>query len=271
MPPDLLGNLFTERIPTSFFVSRFEKFEEDKIVEVSKHLNFFMTYYDRGTPTVVVHSPRSDKPEPVRELQLFETDFPKKLSCSRKDPFLLDLALAALVAETRLKFLYYYQILEYAAFYYIDADVRRRMLQTIATPHIHTDPDRHIYRLLEIMSDVRQSDESKINKIVETGCSPDIVWEHIQQNLSYFSRTQEFEGGFVLQPFVSEGMTLEVFKGMWIPKMPDTLRKIRNALVHGRESRLGLAIAPTKENELKLQPWIRIIRCIAEQILIFLG
>jgi hypothetical protein len=258
-------------VPTSFFVSGFEKFEEDKIVEVSKHLNFFMTYYDRGSPTVIIHSPRGGEPEPPKELQFFETEFPKKISCTHKDPFLLDLALAAHGAKDRLQFLYYYQILEYAAFYYIDADVKRRTLQAIAAPDIQAYPDKYVYKLLDILGDVRQSDEAKLNKIVEIGSSPDAVWKEVEQNLSYFSKTQQFDGGFVLEAFISADATLEAFKGMWVPKMPDTLRKIRNALVHGRESRLGAVIAPTKGNELRIRPWIRVIRCIAEQVLIFLG
>jgi hypothetical protein len=258
-------------IPTSFFVSGFEKFEEDKMVEVSKHLNFFMTYYDGGSPIIVIHSPRGDKLEPLRELLSLETEFPKKVSCSRKDPFLLDLALAAQGAKDRLQFLYYYQILEYAAFYYVDADIKRRMLQTIAAPDIQAYPDKYVYKLLDILSDIRQTDEARLNKVVEIGCSPDAVWRRVEQNLLYFSKRQEFDGGFVLEPFVSADASLEAFRGIWVPKTPDTLRKIRNALVHGRESRLGLVIAPTKANELKIQPWIRLIRCIAEQVLIFLG
>ena len=262
-----LGSL----IPTSFFVRGFERFEEDKTVEVSKHLNFFMTYYDKSSPIIAIHSPRGDKLEPLKELCFLETEFPKKISCSRKDPFLLDLALAAHGANDRLQFLYYYQILEYAAFYYVDADIKRRMLQAIAAPDIQVYPDRYVYKLLDILSDIRQTDEAKLNKVVEIGCSPDAVWKKVERNLSYFSKRQEFDGGFVLEPFVSADATLEAFRGIWVPKAPDTLRKIRNALVHGRESRLGLVIAPTKANELKIQPWIRVIRCIAEQVLIFLG
>lgn len=259
-----------ERKPVSFFVSGFEKFEEDRIVEISKHLNFFMPYYDRKSGLILIHPAKSEKPEPVDQLQFVEMDFPKKLSCSHKDRFLVDLALAANeVAETRLKFLYYYQILEYAAFYYVDTDIKRRILQVIAAPDIHVNPDKHISRLLDAVTDIRQSDEAKLNKVVETQCTPDIVWRELQQNLSYFYKRQEFEGGFVIEPFISEDMTLESFATMWIPKTPDILRKIRNALVHGRESRLGVVIAPTQDNDARIKPWIPVIRRIAEQVIIF--
>lgn len=264
-------DFFTKRKPISFFVNGFERYEEDKIVEISKHLNFFISYYDRKSPLIIIHSTKSDEPQPLKVLQFVEKDFPKKISTSYKDSFLLDLALAANEVETRLKFLYYYQILEYAAFYYVDSDIKRRMLKIIATPDIQAKPEKYISSILDTITDIRQSDEARLNKIVETRCSPDIVWKELQQNLTYFSKRQEFEGGFVIEPFVSEDMTLEGFATMWIPKTPDTLRKIRNALVHGRESRLGLFIAPTRANEFKYRPWIPIVRRIAEQVIIFGG
>jgi hypothetical protein len=121
------------------------------------------------------------------------------------------------------------------------------------------------------MSDIRQSDEAKLSKIVETRCFPEVVWKELQQDLSYFSKKQEFDGGFNIEPFISADMTFESFSAMWIPKTPDTLRKIRNALVHGRESRLGASISPTEANEIKIRPWIPVIRRIAEQVIIFGG
>jgi hypothetical protein len=273
--PDILKTLGLEddflrdSKPVSFFVSEFEVFDEEKIVEISKHINFFMRYYDRQTPYIIIHPLQRSEIEPVKQLQFVEPAFPKHISTRRQDPFLLDLALAANQATTRLGFLYYYQILEYAAFYYIDDDIRRKMLQIIQIPDIHAYPDKYIPRILDMVSDIRQSDEAKLNKVVEIRCSPDIVWKELEQNLHYFSKRQEFDGGFAIEPFISEDMTLESFSMIWIPKTPDTLRKIRNALVHARESRLGLIIAPTSDNDIKLRPWLSIIRRIAEQALIF--
>ena len=221
------------------------------------------------SPWILIHPAVSEDVAPVKELQFIEMHFPTKISTCRKNPFLLDLAMAAHMAEGRLSFLYYYQVLEYTAFYYVYSDVRREMLRVITMPDIHANPDRYISKLLDAMADTRQSDEAKLNKIVETRCSPEIVWKELQQNLSYFSKRQEFEGGFVIEPFISEDMTLESFSTTWVPKMPDTLRKIRNALVHGRESRLGASISPTEANEIKIRPWIPVIRRIAQQVIIF--
>ncbi|MFW9824585.1 MAG: hypothetical protein ACFFE4_16705 [Candidatus Thorarchaeota archaeon] len=261
-------DFFKNRTPISFFVSGFEKFDEEKIVAVSKHINFYMSYYDRKSPAIIFHSEKTEQSDKIKELQLIGTEFPKMISSSQKDPFLLDLHLAAREAQTRLRFIYYYQILEYAAFYYIDTETKQKMMKIIISPDIHAFPEKYINSMVEILSRYREQDEAKINKIVNLCCSPDIIWNEISENFSYFTQKQEFEGGFLIESFVSEETTLSSFSSMWIPKTPDTLRKIRNALVHARESRLGSIISPSLENDIKLRPWIPIIRRIAEQVLI---
>jgi len=137
-------DFFIEMKPVSFFVGEFEAFDDEKVVEISKHINFFMQYYDRQTASIIIHPPESGELEPVKQLQFVEADFPKKISTKRQNPFLLDLALAANEADTRLKFIYYYQILEYAAFYYIEDNIRRDLLKVINTPDIFSNPDKYI-------------------------------------------------------------------------------------------------------------------------------
>ncbi len=261
-------DFFKNRTPISFFISGFEKFEEEKIVAVSKHINFYMSYYDRKSPTIIFHSAKTEQSDKIKELQLIGTEFPKNISSSQKDPFLLDLYLAAYEAQTRLRFIYYYQILEYAAFHYIDAETKQKIMKIIVSPDIHAYPERYIDSMVEILSGYREQDEDKINKIVDLCCSPEIIWNEISENFSYFTQKQEFDGGFFIEPFVSEEMTLNSFSRMWTPKIPVTLRKIRNALVHARESKLGSVISPSLENDIKLRPWNPIIRRIAEQVLI---
>jgi len=255
--------------PISFYVSGFESFDENEIIEVSKHLNFFMQYYDRDCAYILIHSAESELLEAPKQLQFIETTFPKNISTRRQDPFLLDLALAAFKVETRLQFIYYYQILEYAAFYYIDDEIRGDLLKIINTPDIHSNSDRYISRIVEVVSGIRQDEEAKLNKVVKAACVPSSVWKELERNISYFTKRQEFDGGFVLEPFVSEDTTLESFCAMWHPKTVDTLRVIRNALVHGREKRFGRVISLTPRNDLLVKPWVAIVRRMAEQMIIF--
>jgi hypothetical protein len=105
--------------------------------------------------------------------------------------------------------------------------------------------------------------------VVKAICSPEAVWREIEQNMAYFTTKHEFDGGFVLDPFIPENSSKEGFCGMWHPKTINALRHIRNALVHGREKKFINVIAPTRRNDLLIRPWSSIVRCIAEQVIIF--
>ena len=262
---------FAEMIPISFYVSGFKKFNEDEIVEVSKHLNFFMEYYDKASPYIRIQSPETEMKETFTQAKLPEIVFPETITTKRQDPFLLDLALTAYTTTTtRLTILYYYQIFEYLAFYYVDAKTRSELLGIINTPDIQANADLYIPKILETINiGVRQDEEAKIENLVKTVCSPEAVWREIERNKPYFAAKQEFDGGFVLDPLITADLSKDDFCGMWHPKTITTLRHIRNALVHGREKKLISVITPTMRNDLLIRPWASIACCIAEQAIIF--
>ena len=263
------GDVLIDLKPVSFYVSGFLDLEESRPEELSKHLNFFMQYYDRDSPYIIIHPPTAEPLESPKQLQFIETSFPDKISTRLQDPFLLDLAMVASTVHRRLQFVYYYQILEYAAFYYVEDEVRRNLRHVLSTPDIQSNLDRHISRILDIVPAMRQDDDARISKTIENTCQCETIWKELQQNMPYFTKTQEFDGGFVLEPFVSEETTLESFRPMCYSKLPQTLRIIRNALVHGREKRFGRVIHPTPRNDQLLTPWITIARRVAEQVIIF--
>lgn len=262
-------NYYATREPVSFFVEGFKAYDEEKILEVSRHLNFFMTYYDRHAPTIDIHSIENDTGALSKVRVMLESKFPHDISTKRHNSFLLDIATAAHdTRDIRLSFLYYYQILEYTAFYYIESKVKNEMMKTICVPHIHVDPGKCLEKLLEVMTELRVSDEKKIAKVIQDYCCPDVIWEEIILNKDHFAKKNQFDGGFKMDLFIDKDMTRDSFVSMWTPKTSDKLRHIRNALVHGRESRHGFAIAPTLKNDIKLRPWLSLIRRIAEQIII---
>lgn len=268
-----LEDFFVDLKPISFYVSGFKNFDEATITEVSKHLNFFMQYYDRDCPYIVIHSIETEALKTPKQLQFIETTFPKRISTRRQEPFLLDLALVAITStvEPRLQFLYYYQILEYAAFYYVDDDIKRHLLKIINTPDVQSNPDKYIPEILDKVSELYPGpgEEAKLDRIVQVRCTPDIIWKEVQQNRPLFSQKQEFDGGHVMEPLISEDMTIEGFRVAWHPKVIKSLRGIRNALVHGRERRVAQVISPTKQNDLKIRSLIPLIRRIAEQVIIY--
>ena len=267
--PSSKSDIYEGLKPISFYIKGFDEYKEDSIIEISKHMNFFMHYYDRDTPNIVIHASETATELVEKSVGLIEGTFPPNISARRQDPFLLDLVLAAVRVETRLQFLYYYQILEYAAFYYIPSEVKRNLLKILATPDILSNPDKYISRIIETTESTRQDDESKINKTIKDACCLDTIWKELQQNKSYFLEEQSFDGGFIQGPLIFENTTFEEFCGMCYPKIPDSLRHIRNALVHGREKRAGYVISPTQRNNLLLNPWRDIVRRIAEQVILF--
>ena len=257
--------------PVSFFVSGFKKFDEPEILEVSKHLNFFIRYYDRDSSYIIIHSPKLESANAFTQSRISEIAFPSIITTKRQDPFLLDLALTAdSTSIDRLKFIYYYQIIEYSAFYYIDTRTRSELLKIVNSPDIQANADSYIPRILETISvGVRQEEGTKTESIVKAACSLESLWEEIQRNMSYFSTRQEFDGGFIVEPIIGGSCTKDLFCENWNPGITNTLRFIRNALVHGREKRFINVIAPTEHNDLLIRPWTSIARCIAEQVIVF--
>ena len=255
-------------VPISFYVSGFRTYDKDVIEEVSKYLNFFMQYYDRDSPYILIHS-FAELSKELAFLERIEGGFPNTISTRRKDPFLMDLILAASRVGSRLQFIYCYQLLEYAAFYYVNDEIRRELTHIVSAPDIHSDPEKYVARVLETTSDIRLDDEAKVDRLIKTTCKPEVIYKEIEQNKSYFSNKQEFEGGFTVEPFISGDTTLESFRPMWHSKIAVTLRFIRNALVHGREKRFGKVISPTAKNDMLIRPWCCVARRIAEQVVLF--
>ena len=169
----------------------------------------------------------------------------------------------------RLRFLYYYQILEYAAFYWVEDSVKNAICKILQAADLQSKLDDYFPKLIEALVPTRQNDEHKIRRVTECRIDPKTIWTEVSGNLEYFCAPHEFEGGFVLPPLVSSDTTEEAFSKMWSPKLVETLRAIRNSLVHARESRTEAVIVPTVANARLLRPWIPVARRMAEQVTIF--
>ena len=257
--------------PISFWMSPAPIGDDEAMVRLAKHLNFFMKYYDRDSPTILIHS--SSRPEtPLTVLPLLLPTFPAEIHSRPIDPLLLDFALAAdMVAEARLKFIYYYQILEYAAFYAIGEKAKADVLKLLRSPDVQANAENYVERVLDTLVDPRLADEPRLERVIQERASPERIWREVDANREYFASAQAFEGGFEMEPCVSTDTSLESFKAMWGTKIPSVLKRIRNALVHGRESRSNAVIAPTQGNDILLRPWIPVIRRVAEDIIIYEG
>ena len=76
-----------------------------------------MTYFDRGTPLIVVPDHPTDHPGHVHPDRYRADGFPETVNARDLDQHLLSLWGSAGKGDTFLRFIQYFQILEYAAFY----------------------------------------------------------------------------------------------------------------------------------------------------------
>ena len=254
---------------TSFWVRRFEGTEQE-LVELSQHLNFYMYYFDRKTPRILIHEASHAAPSKSIARRYPFGAFPPRLDGRQLDPYLLLLWHGALSAHDAVRaYLYNYQVLEYCAFYYLSTKALQAVRRIIAAPDLAARADVATRALLDRIVEDRLGDDAKIQAVIEESVEPRILWYEIETQMEVFTVPTTFEGGFTLPPLVKEGWTVEDFKTAWIPKVPDQLRKLRNALVHSREQRMAACIAPTPGNHILLKPWASLATAISMQVITY--
>ncbi len=160
-------------------------------------------------------------------------------------------------------------MLEYAAFYYLREDILRSVRRILASPDAPSHRDDVARQILDIIVEDRTTDEAKIQAVFQQVVDPAALWREIERKLPLFSESTVFDGGFTLPPLVKAGWGLDDFKASWIPKLPDTFRKLRNALVHAREQRLAKCITPSIRNQRLLRPWVLLSEIATEQVITY--
>lgn len=258
---------FEKRKTMSFFLGPIKIDNTDQILDLARHLNFYMFYFDRETPQIIIHRPEDITAEFNETSQ--EIAFPSSIIGSEIDTYMLDLWMGAKATSGRLAFLYYYQMLEYAAFYFIEDQVKLRVEKILRQPNILSSMDTCLAQVVDEIVDYKLSDEAKLTAVIKRTVNPDKVWAVIEQYKSAFVEPQQFDGGLTIESFIKDSWTADDFSNIWIPKLPDKLRQIRNALVHSRESRMGKVIAPTTANSARIMPWVKVVEEIACQVAIY--
>lgn len=238
------------------------------MIDLIRSLNFFMAYFDPATPLVLVHEASRERTKVIRAPAA--TDFPDQITSIALDPYLLGLWESATESTDPFRrFVHLYQILECAAFYHLDAGLLQKAKRIIREPDALSAPERTVKRILDALAEDRRRDEAKIVALVSEVVEASRVWAPIARNLNHFTSRVRFDGGFELAGLVKEGWTESEFATHWIPAYPDSLRKIRNALVHGREQRMASVIAPSSQNLDRLRPWIEPLTATAMQVMIY--
>ena len=264
--PDQVENL----TPISFFIEGFNSYDETSLVELSKNLNFNMCYFDRKSPFIYIHSLTSSPESVNKPIQYINESFPNIIVSMPKDPLLLDLSSEAAQSAERMSYLYYYQVIERASYFYLGDSTKSKLNKLLNSPDIQNNTDIYIERITDtVLEDARADDDSKIEKVTKALCVPQNLWKEISSNIAFYSKPTSFDGGFTTNPIIPEGSDYSHFCSCWHPSLIHQIRHIRNALVHGREKTYGSTISPTLYNDQLLLPWVTIIRRIAEDIILY--
>jgi hypothetical protein len=269
--PKQIQKYFENRTPINFFIDGdFSEFDND-FISFAKYLNFYMEYFDRRTPHIIIH-----EKEQISEYELpcnyaKSKEFPQTITFSNVNPVLIDLFYIANNTDNiRQKFIFYFQVLEYCAYYYLNDDLKKKLKNIIKTPDLLSDPNKYTSLLIEEFKDYFKlnDDSKKLEKLLKDFCSWDDIKNEIVCNKEYFSQELEFDGGFRIKALVSEKDTFDSVPKDIIQNIKENVEKIRNVLVHIRESRENKVILPTNKNNALLIPYLYLVQRLAENVAI---
>jgi hypothetical protein len=247
----------------SFWVRNIE-WDENAVLDLVRHLNFYMTYYDHLSPTILVHSPKVEAAM-QRRARYAHGKFPSKIDTKSLNEFLLYTWEATREGDAARRFLYAYRVIEFASFTYMESEVRSQLRKLLSTPHALDD----IHAVADAVAAVTHSkwdDFTKFANLIQNAVSPALIWTEISGNMKSFTAETKFDGGFVLSPLAAEGCRQQDIQMFTLARH---LKDIRNALAHGRDQKTGLVIAPTTRTFQLLTPWAHVASVVAGEIILY--
>lgn len=266
LPPSA-KSFFSKRVAKNFFIKASKPFSEINIVKLARNLNFAMRYYDRRAPVIIIRAEKEvDQENKIEWSRFIEKKFPASISIEPLDDFILQLIEVARITNYRFALLYYYQVIEYAGFYFIDNKAKKDLRQLLRDPTMISCEEDKLTQIFTFISDMNHADDAKMKKVIEEYCNPLVIWNEVVNDKDFFTQPIKFDGGFEIPALIFKDTTIDAWKTMWMPKVYDNITKIRNCLVHAREKRQCNVIAPTKSNNNKIKRYLPIIARIAEQI-----
>lgn len=259
-------------IPTNFFIEGDFCNDYNEHLEFFKHVNLMMTYYDRRSPFIVIYDTTENEvsDDIIVPCNLDNQSFPQIINTKQLNSTLLELIEAARSSNSyRMKYIFYYQILEYCSYYYIENELKRKLTNIVKTPDI-LNSDKYSSKIIELYSDYfkRNNDVQRMEKLLLDLCTYDDIKNELNKNSKYFVEKTSFDGGLVIDGLFNKLEDIDnPPKGIMI-NIRKNIDIIRNVLVHARESRENLVIKPTHRNSVLLRPYLYLLRRIAEIVVI---
>ncbi len=266
--PKDLRKYYEHRKPYSFYIKSNVDVAKLDIVNFCKHVNFYMRFFDRDSPSILTHAlPDLSVEKYEKPCLLSKKQFPSDIIGCKFDPVLIDLfEIAENTGAIRLRYLFYYQVLEYCAYYSLTDELKRKIQNIINRPDIISSSESYSKQLIDSFKDYFKTndDKQKLEHFIHQNCEVDDFRHEIECNLSYFAKDISFEGGFVLSALIDDKVDFNKPQPQLKKTLVDRLDKIRNVLVHIRESRENKVILPSLKNHRQLRPYLYLIHRIAE-------
>lgn len=259
-------------VPTNFFIEGdFESLPYDKHIEFFRHVNFMLSYYDRRSPRILIYNDSEDSINDIKLPCKSNTEnFPKTINSNNYDATLLELMEAARGASSyRLKYIFYFQVLEYCSYYYIENNLRRKITNIIKSPDILIS-EKYSRKIIEIYSDYFKSNKNdkRMERLLLDLCTYEDIKDELKTNSKYFIEDLCFDGGFFVKGLFKDENEIDSPPQTIIQTIRKNIDSLRNVLVHARESRENSEIKPTQKNIQLLTPYLYLLRRIAETVVL---
>jgi len=253
--------------PLSFYIRGID-WREEETLQLIRHLNFYLRYYDLRSPYVLIHSPK-DQTAIKEKSRYIEGTFPPVVMSRKLNQTLLQFWIAAYDQDVPTRFLLHYRILEFVASYHLQEDQRNAFKRVLSTPHILSDLDKTIDTLAGIIREDTRHDIVRFAKTFEELVDSDRIWKEICLNGEAFTKDLDLDGGFHLKALVANTKSKDAFGPKGMENVARYLRDIRNGLAHGGQAQSGRLILPTSRNFKKLVPWVHLIATAAGEVVLY--
>lgn len=270
--PDYVKDYFKDKKPFSFYVEGNLDAIVDK-VRFAKTLNFYLSYYDRKSPVIQIFNTENVESKTKLPCYALFDNFPDNINASKIDLTLLDiLNVASRTADVRLEFIFYYQILEYSAYYFLEKEDDAKLRNILKRPDVNHNANDYIKEIMEVLADRfnihKSSDKSRLEKTIKHFCTIEDLKLELEENEQSLNQKIEFDGGLKIKALFKDKSAINSSGNGLLNEIIYNISKIRNVIVHLRESRENTVILPTEKNNELMKPYLFLVRRIAEKVAI---
>jgi hypothetical protein len=174
--------------------------------------------------------------------------------------------MAARNVDPATRFLYLYRIIEYASYSYLDNQAFAQVKQIMRAAHALHDTARTTEKVVSLIQQAKVDDYQRFSSLIKDCVDPALIWRELSRNQEAFCSSTTFDGGFTIDGFVKPSWTSQNDLDMQV--FANTIRKLRNALFHGKDQGTAGSITPTAHNFQRLQPWASVAAVAAGEIML---